>query len=327
MEAWVVNDYGDYNEVMKWGEFETPQPEAEQALIKVGASGVSFALILRIQGKYQVRDPLPFVPGTDVAGEVVAVGAGCRFEVGQRVTGTAVRGGFGQFATVPDDITHAIPEGMPDTDAVALLNAYQTSWIGLKHHGRVQPGEVLLVHGAAGALGLAAVQIGKRMGATVIATASSAEKLEACRQQGADHGINYSSEDFTEAVMEFTKGHGADVIYDPVGGDVFDASRRCIAFRGRLVVVGFTSGRIPEIAANRMLLRCFAVDGFTLHGYRNNRPDLLNECQQEIFRLYREEEMKPAIHDLLPLSHLPEAFALIQNRKTIGKIVCVPDGG
>ena len=327
MKAWVVNDYGDYNEVMKWGEFETPQPEPGEALLKVGAAGVSFAMILRIQGKYQVRDPLPFVPGTDVAGEVVAVGADSRFQVGQRVAGTAARGGFAQYATVPDDISYAVPDGMPGPDAVALLNAYQTSWIGLKHHGRVQPGEVLLVHGAAGALGLAAVQIGKQMGATIIATASSAEKLEACRRHGADHGINYVEENFPEQVMELTQGHGADVIYDPVGGDVFDASRRCIAFRGRLVVVGFTSGRIPEIGANRMLLRCFAVDGFTLHGYRKHRPDLLDECQREIFRLYKEENMKPAIHEVLPLSRLPEAFALIHSRKSIGKIVCVPDGG
>lgn len=327
MEAWVVNQYGDYKEVLQWGEFEAPEPEPGEALLKIGATGVSFALILRIQGKYQDRDPLPFVPGNDVAGEVVAVGAGSRFAVGQRVAGRALRGGFSQYATVPNDITHVIPDEMGDVDAAALLNSYQTSWIGLKHHGRVQPGDVVLVHGAAGALGLAAVQIAKRMGATVIATASSAEKLAACKKYGADHGINYVEEDFCEGVMEFTKGHGADVIYDPVGGDVFDASRRCIAFRGRLVVVGFTSGRIPEIGVNRIMLRCFSVDGFTLHGYRAHRIDLLDECQQEVFRLYKEEDMKPVIHEVLPLARLPEALSLIEQRKSIGKIICVPENG
>jgi NADPH2:quinone reductase len=259
-----------------------------------------------------------------VAGEVVAVGEGCRFQVGQRIAGTASRGGFAEYATLPGDISYVLPDGIPETDGVALLNAYQTSWIGLKYHGRVQPGDFLLVHGAAGAVGMAAVQIGKRMGATVIATAGSAEKLAACRAHGAAHGINYVTDDFTEAVLDFTGGHGADIIYDPVGGDVFDASRRCIAFRGRLVVVGFTSGRIPEIAANRMLLRCFAVDGFTLHGYRKHRPELLEECQSEIFRLYGEEDMKPVLHQVLPISRLPEAFDQIQQRKSIGKIVVVP---
>ncbi|MCZ6627295.1 MAG: NADPH:quinone oxidoreductase family protein [SAR324 cluster bacterium] len=324
MQAWVVSDYGDYHDVMQWGEFETPQPGPGEALVKVAASGVSFALVLRIAGQYQIKDPLPFVPGTDVAGEVVAVGENCPYQVGERVAGTAGRGGFAEYAILPGDITYRLPEGMPDTDGVAMLNAYQTSYIGLKHHGRVGKGDYLLVHGAAGALGLAAVQLGKHMGATVIATASSAEKLDACKRHGADHLINYSTDDFVEAVQDVSKGHGADVIYDPVGGDVFDASRRCIAFRGRLVIVGFTSGRIPEIATNRMLLRCFAVDGFTLHGYRQHQPHLLEEGQAELFRLYREHGLRPAIHEVMPIGELARAFELIQNRKTIGKIVLVP---
>ena len=325
MQAWVVGEYGDYRKVMQWGEFDTPQPEPGEALIKVGAAGVSFALILRVEGKYQIKDPLPFVPGTDVAGEVVAVGKGSPFQVGERVAGTGTRGGFAEYATLPGDITYRIPAGMPDSDAVAMLNAYQTSYIGLKHHGRVGPGDFLLIHGAAGALGLAAVQLGKRMGATVIATAGSPEKLAACKAQGADHAVNYVADDFVEAVNEITGGHGADVIYDPVGGDVFDASRRCIAFRGRLVVVGFTSGRIPEIGTNRMLLRCFSVDGFTLHGYRQHQPHLLEEGQAELFRMYTEDGLRPAIHEVLPISQVVAALEVIQNRKSIGKIVVVPE--
>jgi NADPH2:quinone reductase len=325
MFAWTVSEYGHYGEVMRWCESEPPSPGPEESLLRVGAAGVSFSLILRIAGKYQNRDPLPFVPGTDVAGEVVAVGEGSKFKVGDGVIGVAARGAFSEQAVLPDEMSYLLPAEMSEVDGAAFLIAYQTSYIGLKYHGLLAEGETLLVHGAAGALGLAAVQIGGLMGARVIATASSAEKLAVCREQGAEHGIDYSKEDFVEAVQEITQGRGADVIYDPVGGDVFDNSRRCIAFRGRLVIVGFTSGRIPEIAANRLLLRNFAATGFTINGYRRHRPDLLDGSQEELFRMYREQGLRPVVSAVRPMSEFPQALEDLEQRRAIGKIVVVPE--
>ncbi len=214
---------------------------------------------------------------------------------------------------------------MRELDGAAMLNAHQTSYIGLKYHGQLVPGETLLVHGAAGGLGMAAVQLGKLMGATVIATASSPEKLAACLEHGADHGIDYAREDFVERVQALTDGRGADVIYDPVGGDVFDESLRCIAFGGRLVVVGFAGGRIPELPANRLLLRNFSATGFTLNGYRQHAPELLDEAQEDLFRLYREQGLRPVISTVRPMRELPAALHEVEQRQAIGKILLVPE--
>ena len=193
--------------------------------------------------------------------------------------------------------------------------------------GRLKPGGGLLVHGAAGGVGLAAIQIGKALGAIVIATAGSGEKIAACLAQGADHAVNYEEVDFVEAVMELTGGHGADVIYDPVGGEVFTKSRRCIAFDGRLVVVGFASGQIPEIAANRMLLRTFSVSGFTLHAYQKHRPDLLEKSEQALMDFYREGKIDPVVSAVLPMSQLIGGLNMLEDRKSIGKVVLVAEEG
>lgn len=325
MQAWRVEQYGPYRDVLRFGEAPRPEPEPGTALIRVRAAGVSFAQTLRIAGTYQIRDPLPFTPGTDAAGEVVAVGPDCPYRVGQRIMGAGQRGAYAEYSLLSAADAMAMPEGMPEADGAAFVNAYQTAYAGVVYQGRLQPGEALLVHGAAGGVGLAAVQLGKALGARVIATAGSAEKLAACRAQGAELAIDYTREDWVQAVLEHTAGHGADVIYDPVGGDVFDKSRRCIAFDGRLVVVGFASGRIPEIAVNRMLLRTFSVTGFTLHGYKQHRPDLLSQARQHLFELYAQGRIQPVISHRLPLSRLVEALELVERRKAIGKIVLVPD--
>lgn len=325
MKAWRVKAYGDYKEVMAWDEMPRPDPVGEQVLIRVGAAGISFALILRIAGKYQIRDPLPCTPGMDAAGEVVAVGPESRFRPGMRIMGRGLEGTFAEYCLMDTDAVQEIPEGMSDTQAAAFLNAYQTAYVGLAYQGRLQAGDVLLVHGAAGGVGLAAIQIGKALGATVIATAGSAEKLAACKAHGADHAINYVADDFVEAVQEITAGHGADVILDPVGGDVFDRSRRCIAFDGRLVVVGFTSGRIPEIAVNRILLRTFSVTGFTLHAYQKHRPDLLERAQEELVRLFHAGQVTPAVTTVLPMRQAVEGLEKVESRRSIGKVIVVPD--
>lgn len=325
MFAWTIHRYGNFREVLDWKEVETPEPGPGQALIRVSAAGVSFADILKIAGKHQARDPLPFMPGTDVVGEVVAVGRDSQLREGERIMSTNPFGAYGEYTRVEEKISYRVPNEISDVEAAAFSNAYQSSYIGLVHHGQLNKGEFLLVHGAAGALGLAAVQIGKLLGATVIATASTEEKLQACRRHGADHAINYRQDSFVDAVIEFTGGHGADVIYDPVGGDVFDMSRRCIAFRGRLVVAGFTSGRIPEIKANRLLLRTFTLTGFSLDGYLKHQPHLLDEAQEELFRMYTRAGLKPVISQVMPFAALKRAMELVESRQSIGKVVVLPD--
>ena len=327
MKAWNVVEFGHFAEVMQWSEAPEPRPDDGSALIRVGAAGLTFALMLRISGQYQVRDTLPFVPGSDAVGEVVAVGAGCALCPGMRIMGRGLSGTFAEYALMDPEAARPVPEGMSDVQAAAFLNAFQTSYVGLAYQGRLKPGEVLLVHGAAGGVGLAAIQIGKALGATVIATAGSGEKIAACLAQGADHAVNYEEVDFVEAVMELTGGHGADVIYDPVGGEVFTKSRRCIAFDGRLVVVGFASGQIPEIAANRMLLRTFSVSGFTLHAYQKHRPDLLEKSEQALMDFYREGKIDPVVSAVLPMSQLIGGLKMLEDRKSIGKVVLVAEEG
>lgn len=322
MLAWSVHEYGYYKDALQWGDFETPKPEAGQALLRVAAGGVFFAMTLRVAGKYQVKDPLPFLPVLDVVGEVVEAGPECPFKPGQRVMGT---GTCSEFALVDCRNSFVVPEGLPDRDAVGLQNTYQTAYLSLVDRARLEKGEVLLVHGAAGGVGTAAVQIGKALGATVIAIVGSEEKLEVCRAQGADFVINHRSQDFAEEVNAITNGRGADVILDPVGGDIFDRSTKCIAWSGRLVVVGFASGRIPEIKANRMLLKNFAVVGFFLGSYRHHALDRLQNAQQQIFDWYASKQVRPLISNVLRLQELKEALDLLESRRSSGTVVVMPD--
>lgn len=322
MLAWSVHEYGYYKDVLQWGDFETPKPGEGQALVRVTAGGVFFAMTLRIAGKYQVKDLLPFLPVLDVVGEVVETGPGCPFSRGQRVMGT---GSCSEFALVEGEDSFAVPDGIPDRDAAGLLNTYHTAYLSLVDRACLKNGEVLLVHGAAGGVGTAALQIGKALGATVIATVGSEEKLEICRQQGADFVINHRTQDFASEVNSYTGGRGADVILDPVGGDVFDQSTKCIAWSGRLLVVGFASGRIPEIAANRMLLKNFAVTGFYLGSYRKHAPDRIQNAQQQVFDWYESKQVKPLISHVLHLADLKEALNLLESRQSSGTVVLTPN--
>jgi len=326
MWGWRVPEYGPYREVLAWGD-DLPRPAAQPGLplVRVRAAGLSFGLMLKIAGKYQVRDPLPFTPGLEVAGEVVEAPPGSRFAPGDRVMSMTNHGAYAEYTLVPERRTYLMPQGMPFSMAGGFLNGYQTAYVGLVRCGRLQAGDTLLVHGAAGGVGLAAVDIGRTLGATVIATASSAAKLEACRGQGAHHGINLREQDFPEAVMQLTDGHGADVILDPVGADVFDASRKCLAFEGRIVVAGFAGGRIPEIALNRLLLRNFGVVGFNLIGYWNERPDLIDAAQAQLSAWYEAGQIAPVISRVLPMRQLIEGIAAVEARESIGKIVMIPD--
>jgi NADPH2:quinone reductase len=324
MFAWTVHEFGDYKDRLNLEERDLSRVRESEALIKVKAAGVNFFDILAIAGKYQIKAPLPFVPGAEAAGEVVEAGKGCYLKVGERVM-TNHSGAFAEFMIAPQQATYRIPENLSDTDAAAFQINYQTAYFALVHRSNLKPSEFLLVHGGAGGVGTAAIQIGKALGAKVIATAGTPEKLEICRQCGAEFLINYRTEDFVAKVKEYTGGQGADVICDPVGGDVFDQSTRCIAWEGRIVVIGFTSGRIPEFRTNRALLKNMSVVGLWWGSYRLHKPLLMEQTQERLYRMYDQGSIKPIIHSVHELKNLPEALALIENRRSYGKVVVKVD--
>lgn len=306
---------------------EAPDPSAPEAgaVIEVAAVGLNFPDLLAIAGKYQVRPPLPFSPGMEAVGRVIEVGAKGRLQVGQRIIANGLWGAFAERMAVPDNYAFAIPESMPDDEAAAMHVIYQTSYMALVYRANIKAGEVLLVHGGSGGVGTSAIQIGKALGARVLATASSPEKLAVCKEAGADELINYREGDFASAVKALTGGRGADVIYDPVGGDVFDQSTRCIAFSGRLLVIGFASGRIPEIAANRILLKNMSVVGLHWGNYYREEPEAVVACHQALLKLYDAGKIRPMIGGHFDFDALPEALEAIDKRRSWGKLVCTRD--
>jgi NADPH2:quinone reductase len=294
-------------------------------LVDVRAAGCNFFDILMVQGRYQVKPPFPFVPGAEVAGVVREVGPGVRgFAVGERVFGTAGLGGFADVAALPAAGAHRMPARMSFEAGAAFPIIYPTSYAGLVFRAQLRAGEDLLVHAAAGGVGIAAVQIGKALGARVIATAGGAEKCEIARRQGADEAIDYNEQDFVERVLELTGGKGADVIYDSVGGDVFDRSLKCIAWAGRLLVIGFASGRIPEVKANRILLKNIAVTGLHWGAHVVKDPAKIPLTFSALFELYEQGRIEPVIFKRYSLEELPEALEALASRRSYGKLVVAP---
>lgn len=299
-----------------------PQPGPGEVLIRVGACGVNFADTLIIAGKYQEKPELPFIPGAEISGEVVALGDRVEnLRPGQRVAALCNTGGFAQQVAVSAARCVPIPDGMDDEIAAGFLINYGTSHLALSHRAHLQPGETLLVHGAAGGVGLAAVEIGKALGATVIATASTAEKLAVAQAHGADHLINYTEGGFRQRVKELTDGRGADVIYDPVGGDVFDESLRCIAWEGRLLVIGFAAGRIPQVPAGLVLVKNIAVVGLYWGAYAKNDPATLTGSLQTLFGWFNDGKVRPHISAAYPLAGTADALAALMERRSTGKVV------
>lgn len=293
--------------------------------VSVRAAGCNFFDILMVQGKYQVKPPFPFIPGAEVAGVVSEVGEGVEdFSVGDEVFGSAGLGGFAEYSIVSAGVAHPLPKEMSFEQGAAFPMVYPTSYAGLVFRGELQAGENLLVHAAAGGVGLAAVQIGKALGARVIATAGSAEKLEIARKYGADELIDYRTEDFVARVKEITGGKGADVIYDSVGGDVFDKSLKCIAWNGRLVVVGFAGGVIPEVRANRILLKNIAVTGLHWGAYQTHQPEKVRETFDALFALHRDGKIDPVVFKTYSLEDLATALHDLASRKTYGKLIIIP---
>ena len=306
---------------------EIPEPAVAPGtlVVEVRAAGCNFFDILMVQGNYQVKPPFPFVPGAEVAGVVREVGEGVSgFAPGDRVFATAGLGGFAEYAVVPARGAYRMPDGMSFEEGSALPIIYPTSYAGLVFRAGLKPGENLLVHAAAGGVGVAAVQIGVALGARVIATAGGREKLEIARRNGASETIDYREEDFVARVKELTGGKGADVIYDPVGGDVFDKSLKCIAWNGRLLVIGFASGRIPEVKANRILLKNISVVGLHWGAHVAHQPERIDQTLEALLGLYADGAIAPVIFKSYSLDEVAVALEALGSRKTYGKVVVAP---
>jgi NADPH2:quinone reductase len=327
MKAWVVRGWGEPDSMAFEDVDPGPTPDGMLRL-RVEAAAVNFFDKLLIAGTYQVKPEFPFTPGGEVAGTVIEANDPA-FAPGDRVM-AGMMSGYGQGGYASETLafprlTRRIPDAMSFEDAAAFNVVYQTAYFGLHHRAHLQAGETLLVHGGAGGTGTAAIQVGKAAGATVIATAGSDEKVELCRTLGADHAIDYKTQDFAEEVNRITERRGADVVFDPVGGDVFDRSTKCIAFEGRLVVVGFTSGRIPELRANHVLVKNYAVVGLHWGAYELRRPELIQSTAEALFELYEAGRIKPHISATYPLSKAPDAIRAVASGGTTGKVLIVPD--
>ena len=306
---------------------EVPEPAVRPGTlqIEVRAAGCNFFDILMVQGRYQVKPPFPFIPGAEIAGVVREVGPGVRgFARGDRVLASAGLGGFAERAVANANACTLLPEGMSFAEGAAFPIVYPTSYAGLVYRAALQPKEDLLVHAAAGGVGIAAVQIGKALGARVIATAGGAEKLEIARREGADLLIDYQQEDFAARVLELTGGKGADVIYDSVGGEVFEKSLKCIAWNGRLLVIGFASGKIPSVQANRILLKNIAVTGLHWGAHASKDPERIPRTFEALFELYRSGRIRPVIFASYRLEELPTALEALGSRKSFGKLIVAP---
>jgi NADPH:quinone reductase len=328
VKAWVVREFGG-PESLRLEDVEPPEPMDGVVRIAVRAASINFPDVLMIAGSYQVKPDLPFVPGVEISGTVESAPAGSGFRKGDRVmalvdNGGLTRGAFCEICDAAPEAVTRIPDDMPFDEAAAFTLIFQTGWFGLHRRAGLQAGETLLVHAGAGGVGSAAIQLGKAAGATVIATAGSDEKVEVCKRLGADHALNYKAHDFVDAVKSITGGRGADVVYDPVGGDVFDRSTKCIAFEGRIVVVGFTSGRIPQIAANHVLIKNYSVVGLHWGLYMRRAPELTIAAMHTLLGMYAAGEIKPYISARLPLAEAPAALAMVGAGKSTGKVVLQP---
>jgi len=325
VKAWVVRQLGG-PESLKLEEIAPGEPADGMVRIKVRAAAINFPDVLMVAGLYQVKPDLPFVPGVEVSGEVLSAPSASEFKPGDRVmalldSAGLTRGGFAEIAdAMPASVT-AMPDKMTFEDGAGFTLIFQTGWFGLHRRANLQAGETLLVHAGAGGVGSAAIQLGKAAGATVIATAGSDEKTEVCRALGADHVVNYKTGDFVEEVKRITEGRGADVVFDPVGGDLYDRSTKCIAFEGRIVVVGFTSGRIPQAAANHVLIKNYSVVGLHWGLYTRRAPELIAPAARALLDLYEADKIKPYISTRLPLSQAPRALATVGEGKSTGKVI------
>jgi NADPH2:quinone reductase len=320
MKAIVCSSYGP-PENLSLEEIDNPVAGDNEAVVEVYAAALNFPDGLQIQGKYQFQPPMPFTPGSEVGGVVISTGPGLEgFAVGDRVMATSGIGGLAEQVVVKADDLRKIPDSMDFKTAASFAMIYTTSYYGLKQRANLQPGETLLVLGSSGGVGLAAVELGKVMGAKVIAAASSDEKLEFVSQFKPDATLNYGDGELKEKVKELTDGRGADVIYDPVGGDLFDQACRCINWNGRLLVVGFTSGRIPEYKANLALLKGSSMVGVFLGRFRKEEPAEYEKNFAELLDLYGAAKLKPIVTQSFAVKDYVQAFNIFTERRVMGKV-------
>lgn len=307
---------------LSMAERPTPAPGPGEARIRVAACGVNFADTLMVAGRYQERPEYPLIPGLEVAGEVAELGPDTQGPPpGTRVAALCGNGGYAEEVCAPAAACVPVPEGMPSEHAASLLVAYGTADLALRHRARLQPGETLLVLGAAGGVGLTAVEVGKLLGARVIACARTESRLSHARERGADVTLAVEADGLRDAVREATNGRGADVVFDPVGGDMFRAAMRATAFEGRLIPIGFASGIVPQIPANILLVKNLTAIGLYWGIYFRHRPEVLGESVERILDWYQSNRIRPHIGRSLPLSRAEEALEALRNRESTGKIV------
>ncbi|MWA09011.1 NADPH:quinone oxidoreductase family protein [Streptomyces sp. BA2] len=319
MQAWQVHQNGEPSAVMRLEDVDRPVPGDGQLLLKVRAANINFPDALLCRGQYQVTPPLPFTPGVEICGET---------EDGRRVIANPALpyGGFAEYAIADAAAVLPAPEALDDAEAAALHIGYQTGWFGLHRRAHLQEGETLLVHAAAGGVGSAAVQLGKAAGAKVIGVVGGAAKAEVARELGCDVVIDRRTENVIGAVKEATGGRGADVVYDPVGGDAYTQSTKCVAFEGRIIVVGFASGVIPTPALNHALVKNYAVLGLHWGLYNTKDPQAVLRCHEELTQLAAKGAIKPLISERVPLSEAPAAVQRVADGVTTGRVAVVPEG-
>jgi NADPH:quinone reductase len=327
VRAWQVHQFGEPGDALTLTEVPDPEPGPGQILVRVLAAPANFPDVLMCQGTYQVRPPLPFTPGVELCGEVVALGPGVTgFAAGERVVGTAAlpAGSFAEAAIMDAAAAFPAPENLDNAEAAAFYIGYQTGWFGLHRRAHLQPGETLLVHAAAGGVGSAAVQLGKAAGAQVIGVAGGERKAAAARALGADVVVDRHTQDFVQIVKEVTSGRGADVIYDPVGGDAYDRSAKCVAFEGRILVIGFASGRIPAPALNHALIKNYSIVGLHWGLYGSKEPKALGDCHEQLLKLAADGAIKPLVSERLGLDDVADGLRRLAGGSTVGRVTFLP---
>jgi NADPH2:quinone reductase len=327
MRAWRVEQPGEPAAVLRLADTDPPAPAEGQLLVRVRATALNFPDVLLCRGTYQVRPPLPFTPGVELCGEVVAVGEGVtRFATGDRVIGTPAlpHGALAEYAVVPAEDAYPAPEALDDAAAAGLHIAYQTGWFGLHRRAGLRPGETLLVHAAAGGVGSAAVQLGKAAGAEVIAVVGGAEKAKVAAGLGADVVIDRREQDVIAAVKQATGGRGADVVYDPVGGDAYAGSTKCIAFEGRILVVGFASGTIPAPPLAHALIKNYSIVGLHWGLYKSYDRAAIDQAHERLTELAAGGVVAPLVGGRLPLEDAADGLTRLAAGDTVGRLVVIP---
>jgi NADPH:quinone reductase len=327
MKAWQVYQLGEPRDALRLAEVPDPEPGPGQVLVRVLGAAANFPDVLMCQGSYQVRPPLPFTPGVELCGEVVTAGPGVTgIAVGNRVIGGPALpfGAYAELALMDAAAVLPAPEGLDDAEAAAFFITYQTGWFGLHRRARLAAGETLLVQAAAGGVGSGAVQLGKAAGARVIGVVGGERKAEVARALGADVVVDRHSQDFVQVVKEVTDGRGADVVYDPVGGEAYARSTKCIAFEGRILVVGFASGQIPSAPLNHALIKNYSIVGLHWGLYQTKEPQAIGECHRQLTRLVADGAIRPLVSERLGLDDVPAALDKLAHGDTVGRIVITP---